>query len=844
MTPAATSSSRSKDDLDDDFKEGAAGSAVATSAATSRTSRSRATKSNSKARRAEELEEAKEQLRKMASSTAIGGGGSQRTMRRTLSQEQAGLAGSSEQGATPPRGAAAAAEEGHSHPVAPAGGVPMPTLRDLAPPARRRPSSVERRSGVTVTYNEASEPVVRQQEADQEDEAAEQAVPDYAPGHGGDGIGGHGLPITATGPLLSRAQTPVSNDDDAATTDLELIARIMPLLQCRACPEDDRRRLSQPVTLRCGHTVSSAHLQLPHLPTPSFSSSESASAECHAAMAAYNLKRLALWMHVQCPIENCITAHTIPSAPGHSRPSSSGSGMSGTSAAEIVNIFPSPTLSSSARMSAADEDDAGHGHGHAGVAPHSTIVDVSVAKILGAIDRRQALAAQQQQHQSRRQDDEDRPRTPVSSDGSDADAEEDEPASPRRRPSKRRRGQYPPGNAGAALAAAVASQSLGKELLGILECDVCACLLHEPVTTPCQHTFCGKCLARSLDHSSKCPLCRQDLPPFAFFHGHATNQVIQSILLTGFPQESTERREAIERDERDSRLDTPLFICTLAFPGMPTILHVFEPRYRLMLRRCVESGTPRFGMLLPARGTGNPSLQGVMEYGTMLDIKSIQMLPDGRSMVETVGSYRFRLLEKGSLDGYTVGRVERIDDIDDEDEAELERLSIARARQAKQEQQRQAQQTAADDAIARRPSPQRTQSAFDVSQSSSQESPAAGSSSSAAVGAQTAAAPVEPLSPEQLPDIEPSTTELMAICVSFIDQLRSGSAPWLLQRLNNTYGPMPDTPSEFSYWMALVMPIDEYEKARLLPIRSPRLRLRLIVHWVEQLRSSWWFSSG
>ncbi len=112
-------------------------------------------------------------------------------------------------------------------------------------------------------------------------------------------------------------------------------------------------------------------------------------------------------------------------------------------------------------------------------------------------------------------------------------------------------------------------------------------------------------------------------------------------------------------DERDTRLDTPLFICTLAFPNMPTILHVFEPRYRLMLRRCIESGNPRFGMVLPARGAGNPGIAGVLEYGTMLEIKSIQMLPDGRSMVETMGSYRFRVLEKGSLDGYTVGRTER-----------------------------------------------------------------------------------------------------------------------------------------------------------------------------------------
>ena len=49
-----------------------------------------------------------------------------------------------------------------------------------------------------------------------------------------------------------------------------------------------------------------------------------------------------------------------------------------------------------------------------------------------------------------------------------------------------------------------------------------------------------------------------------------------------------------------------------------------------------------------------------------------------------------------------------------------------------------------------------------------------------------------------------TTEEYMNICRAFIEQLRSGSAPWLLQRLNNTYGTMPTGPSEFSYWMALV----------------------------------------
>ena len=135
------------------------------------------------------------------------------------------------------------------------------------------------------------------------------------------------------------------------------------------------------------------------------------------------------------------------------------------------------------------------------------------------------------------------------------------------------------------------------------------------------------------------------------------------LVKTAFPHEYAERCASIEREERDARLDTPIFVCTLAFPGMPTILHVFEPRYRLMIRRCIESSSPRFGMVLPARGTqagaAGGGLQGVMEYGTMLEIQSVQMLPDGRSMVETVGTHRFKLLEKGNLDGYTVGRIER-----------------------------------------------------------------------------------------------------------------------------------------------------------------------------------------
>lgn len=36
----------------------------------------------------------------------------------------------------------------------------------------------------------------------------------------------------------------------------------------------------------------------------------------------------------------------------------------------------------------------------------------------------------------------------------------------------------------------------------------------------------------------------------------------------------------------------------MSFPGIACPLHVFEPRYRLMIRRCQETGTRRFGMCI------------------------------------------------------------------------------------------------------------------------------------------------------------------------------------------------------------------------------------------------------
>ncbi len=50
----------------------------------------------------------------------------------------------------------------------------------------------------------------------------------------------------------------------------------------------------------------------------------------------------------------------------------------------------------------------------------------------------------------------------------------------------------------------------------------------------------------------------------------------------------------------------------------------------------------------------------------------------------------------------------------------------------------------------------------------------------------------------------PSNEELVAVCHAFIERMRKRVAPWVIHRMNETYGPVPDDPAKLSFWMALV----------------------------------------
>ncbi|XP_035516093.1 LON peptidase N-terminal domain and ring finger 1, like [Morone saxatilis] len=216
-------------------------------------------------------------------------------------------------------------------------------------------------------------------------------------------------------------------------------------------------------------------------------------------------------------------------------------------------------------------------------------------------------------------------------------------------------------------------RSVPKDLLDPfdLECSLCMRLFYEPVTTQCGHTFCKNCLERCLDHTPQCPLCKESLKEYLACRKYMVTTVLDTLIKQYLSQDFAERTKTHVEETRelsDLTKNVPIFVCTMAYPTVPCPLHVFEPRYRLMIRRCMETGTRQFGMCI------NDPQKGFVDYGCMLTIRSVHFLPDGRSVADTIGGKRFRVLSRGMKDGYSTADIEHLEDTRVEDREELERL--------------------------------------------------------------------------------------------------------------------------------------------------------------------------
>lgn len=107
----------------------------------------------------------------------------------------------------------------------------------------------------------------------------------------------------------------------------------------------------------------------------------------------------------------------------------------------------------------------------------------------------------------------------------------------------------------------------------------------------------------------------------------------------------------------------PLFPLRLVlFPGQVLPLHIFEPRYRMMVNQCVEEQLP-FGVVLMREDTPdwrdfNGEVALPYQIGTTAHIRRLERLSDGRLNIVTLGLHRFRVRRLRFDMPYLQGEVE------------------------------------------------------------------------------------------------------------------------------------------------------------------------------------------
>ena len=117
----------------------------------------------------------------------------------------------------------------------------------------------------------------------------------------------------------------------------------------------------------------------------------------------------------------------------------------------------------------------------------------------------------------------------------------------------------------------------------------------------------------------------------------------------------------------------PIFpLNTVLFPGAPMPLRIFEPRYREMLKFCMDNDR-RFGVNLIQSGVEVGGAAEPHTVGTIAEITSVRTEEGGSIPINTRGDRRYRITHLDSSGAYLVGEIKYLKDtIDDEAAAESE----------------------------------------------------------------------------------------------------------------------------------------------------------------------------
>ena len=111
----------------------------------------------------------------------------------------------------------------------------------------------------------------------------------------------------------------------------------------------------------------------------------------------------------------------------------------------------------------------------------------------------------------------------------------------------------------------------------------------------------------------------------------------------------------------------PLFpLGTVLLPGLVLPLHVFEERYRVLVREllALPEEERRFGVIAIRQGreVGADGVQALYEVGCVAHLRRVEPYEDGRFDIVTTGTARFRLDALDEQGPYLTGEVEVLPD--------------------------------------------------------------------------------------------------------------------------------------------------------------------------------------
>src|SRR3954449_6958301 len=110
----------------------------------------------------------------------------------------------------------------------------------------------------------------------------------------------------------------------------------------------------------------------------------------------------------------------------------------------------------------------------------------------------------------------------------------------------------------------------------------------------------------------------------------------------------------------------PIFpLNVVAFPGMTVPLHIFEERYRALVRHLLTLPGPAdrlFGIVAIREGyeVGSHEARSMYRTGCVVQLTTAEEYDDGRFDIAAVGRHRMRVMETDTEEAYLRARVEHL----------------------------------------------------------------------------------------------------------------------------------------------------------------------------------------